>query len=180
MVSGNTYIFTSHLSFLLSFLLLHDINRTLSPQIASEATNQVEVVLCHKPRGCKGIWQKVEPKNALRVTKGKGKWLKLEIKAGFPFKASDIDIFLLDISTTEHPELIHCEDEGITIESTTESTGMECYMLEVELKLDRVCKRLQFWVTVRTTMGILKAKSVEFGAHNNGKVRYTSNSLSIY
>jgi hypothetical protein len=74
--------------------------------------------LYHKPRGCKGVWQKVAQSDALRVTKGKGKWLKLEIKSHYEIKANDVDVFLVDATNSSNNlPLVHTPDEGITIES---------------------------------------------------------------
>lgn len=127
--------------------------------------------MCHKPRGCKGIWQPVANKDALRVTKGKGKWLKLEIKSPFEFRAKDVDIYLVDTSGNASPPLVHSENEGFVIESSLESVHQGLYVVDVELKLDRVCKKLQFWVKLKTSAGIKEGASVEFAAHNNGKVK---------
>src|SRR5690606_7853621 len=126
-----------------------------------EASEQIQVSLCHKPRGCKGVWQKVEAKSALRVTKGKGKWLKLEVTSRLQFKAADVDVFLLDVSAGSPFKLLHTPDEGIVIESITDSGTAEKYSADIELKLDRVCKKLQFWVAVKGPFGILNGKSVD-------------------
>jgi hypothetical protein len=132
----------------------------------------MEVILSHKPRGCKGIWQKVVQGDALRVTKGKGKWLKLEIRSQHEIKASDTEIFLLDLSIpNSSPQLVHNEEEGITIEAKTDAHTLGTHIVEVELKLDRVCKKLQFWATTKSPSGIVKGKSIEFSAHNNGKAK---------
>ena len=47
--------------------------------------------LLHKPRGSKGLWQNVENGDKLRVTKGKGKRLKLQIQLPEGFKYDDSD-----------------------------------------------------------------------------------------
>jgi hypothetical protein len=141
----------------------------------------VEVLLYHKPRGCKGVWQKVSSGEPLRVTKGKGKWLKLEIKSHYEIKAAETDVFLIDVSShNPAQQFTHTEDEGITIESKTDSGSSGVYVVEVELKLDRVCKKLQLWATIKTSLGYLKGRSVEFAAHNNGKARFVYWHISCY
>lgn len=113
----------------------------------------------------------MESKDALRVTKGKGKWLKLEIQSHLQLKPSDMEVFLLDVSGGTPPKLEHTPDEGITIVGNTCSTSMGIYTVDVELKLDRVCKKLQFWVIAKTAYGTAIGKSIEFSAHNNGKAK---------
>lgn len=98
-------------SYVLFFIQFVDFNRC-------EQSNSIEVILYHKPRGCKGVWQKVGQSDALRVTKGKGKWLKLEIKSHYEIKANDVDVFLVDATNSSNNiQLVHTPDEGITIES---------------------------------------------------------------
>eukprot|EP01117_Protostelium_nocturnum_P006799 TRINITY_DN2442_c0_g2_i2.p1 TRINITY_DN2442_c0_g2~~TRINITY_DN2442_c0_g2_i2.p1 ORF type:complete len:854 (+),score=288.11 TRINITY_DN2442_c0_g2_i2:80-2641(+) len=152
-----------------------------SPEHDGSSAPEIECILYHKPRGCKGIWKQVEKHNAIRVTKGKGKWLKLDIRSPHPFHSNDVDVFLVDISGVQSQQeiinkrLVHNEEEGITIESTqegavTDNSGVN--LLEVELKLDRVCKRLQFWAVLKMKDGrVLIGRSAEFAAHNNGKTK---------
>ena len=40
----------------------------------------LQISLLHKPRGSQGVWCPVQPGEGIRVTKGKGKRLKLQIK----------------------------------------------------------------------------------------------------
>jgi len=249
----------------------------------------IELLLFHKPRGCKGVWLPVDDDSAIRVTKGKGKWMKLIVKSNTEiFFRDNVDVFLLDTSdlngqTTfgqDQRELLmaeklsHSQKEGITIVTITQTfpeklmgspksediekvpiesrnsfigktkticsdgyyrdtrkressnftikenrssdgnkngntplrqnlrseerrgeksfighdedwhcsnsiskvNGMEgentiLSQVEFELKLDRVCNQLRFFVLVSTERGIFLGKSVEFSAHNNGKVR---------
>jgi hypothetical protein len=133
----------------------------------------VEVILYHKPRGCKGVWQKVDEGDALRVTKGKGKWLKLDVKSQHEFSVDSMEVYLLDVSGGGSIQLVHDADEGFTIENISTSGTTNGTLVEVEMKLDRVCRQLQFYATIslRTTNGtvVYKGRSVEFSAHNNGK-----------
>lgn len=133
------------------------------------------MTILHKPRGFKGVWQKVAAYDALRVTKGKGKWLKLKIESRIPFDSKKVEIFLLDITHNFQsiPKLEHSRDEGVMIESISEIQlqGVN-YVSEIELKLDRICKKLQFWALIPSSQGaVFKVPSVIFEAHNNGKAR---------
>jgi hypothetical protein len=118
------------------------------------------------------VWQKINTGEAIRVTKGKGKWLKLEVKCCYDFTAGDLDVFLTEANDLREPDLVHGPEEGVIIESISDIVTKDNFKVaEVELKLDRVHRRLQFWAVVKTLHGIYKAKSPEFGAHNNGKIR---------
>lgn len=140
---------------------------------------EVDVLLFHKPRGCKGVWQRIEQSDALRVTKGKGKWLKLEVRSRYDFSVNDLEVYLVDAtSATEIAAgaLQHAGDEGFVIENTSTSTTTSGQVVEMEIKLDRVCKRLQFFATIVAdtldgTRSTFTGRSIEFSAHNNGKAR---------
>lgn len=61
--------------------------------------------ILHKPRGSKGQWQNVTYGEKLRVTKGKGKRLKLQIQLpeGFKYDDSDrnnIQLQLIELEST--------------------------------------------------------------------------------
>lgn len=65
------------------------------------------------------------------------------------------------------------EEDKVT-ENTimNESFSNGIYVIEVELKLDKVAKRIQYVAVAQTNVGVIIGKSVEFAAHNNGKARY--------
>lgn len=142
------------------------------PPLQTERTleSDFSVNLYHKPRGCKGIWQLIEYGNDIRVTKGKGKWLKLEISGKQEFKDQDLEVHLVD-PTKNQIEITNSESEGICIESCCSQykSQLERYEAAIELKLDRVSKNLQFWIILKMKKGNLTLKSVRFGSHNNGK-----------
>lgn len=170
-------------------------NAVRSRPVSHNGQPEFECILYHKPRGCKGIWKAVDKHAAIRVTKGekkmykesysrpkpgKGKWLKLDVRSHHPFKSSDVDVFLVDISGAHNSKqiiesrLAHNADEGFTIEDTQQRDPSQTggpHLLEIELKLDRVCKRLQFWAVFKMSDQVLIGRSVEFAAHNNGKTR---------
>lgn len=54
------------------------------------------LIMLHKPRGSKGVWQIVENKSKLRVTKGKGKRLKLQYQVQLS-EEQDVQVVLLDL-----------------------------------------------------------------------------------
>jgi len=123
------------------------------------------VTLLHKPRGSKGIWQPVERASKIRVTKGKGKRLKL--KLGITYGQDyDLQVFLIDIEK----DLI-CKD-GFSIESAKTVQDL----IEMDVKLFKVCKpRLQFSVQITNKEGkLIVGKSIEFATHNSGTVNIQS------
>eukprot|EP01117_Protostelium_nocturnum_P017416 TRINITY_DN7089_c0_g1_i1.p1 TRINITY_DN7089_c0_g1~~TRINITY_DN7089_c0_g1_i1.p1 ORF type:complete len:608 (-),score=224.49 TRINITY_DN7089_c0_g1_i1:39-1862(-) len=130
-------------------------------KVASLSEAKLEVILMHKPRGSQGIWQPVPPGAGLRVTKGKGKRLKIQIKSNIEFDKSRVDILMLDLMTTVQTT------EGFAVEQMFEIDSP--YMTELELKLSRYYKRCQFIVSVKTALGPIKSKTIEFCSHNNGK-----------
>lgn len=62
--------------------------------------SSLEVSLSHKPRGSKGVWQKVVQGDKLRVTKGKGKRLKLEARTAYEFDQASVQVQLIDLEHT--------------------------------------------------------------------------------
>ena len=105
---------------------------------------EIECSLLHKPRRSKGAWQPVEVQDALRVTKGKGKWLKLEIKCRYPFDLTSMTIRLLHQPVTkalngkdkakEHTDDDDEVGEGFSIEMSKIFRNHNAYFGEVEIK----------------------------------------------
>jgi len=160
------------------------VTKECARSVAVDRTSSIEVIVFHKPRGCKGVWQQVEQGDGLRVTKGKGKWLKLTIINRMQtISPSKVDIFLLSSQEASQKslKLCHSEDEGIQIESISESWNNEIevgHACDVELKLNRVFRSMRFYATVNTPNGVLIGRSVEFSAHNNGKASKKENEIS--
>eukprot|EP01119_Soliformovum_irregulare_P017090 TRINITY_DN502_c0_g1_i2.p1 TRINITY_DN502_c0_g1~~TRINITY_DN502_c0_g1_i2.p1 ORF type:complete len:563 (+),score=115.39 TRINITY_DN502_c0_g1_i2:109-1689(+) len=123
----------------------------------------LEATLFHKPRGSQGIWQPVGMGEGLRVTKGKGKRLKVQVRSSVPLDKSRIDIFGLDL-VASHPAP---NKDGFTIEGAFDVNDPN--VAEFEIKLVKYCKRLQFVASVATPMGPKMAKTIIFQSHNNGK-----------
>lgn len=105
----------------------------------------------------------------LRVTKGKGKRLKLQIRCDLSIVKSSIKVDLVDLVV---PELAV---NGFEIEHTLESEKMD--NIEMELKIAKCYKSCQFTVTCQTAEGPLTANTVEFSTHDNGK--HSKNEVAI-
>lgn len=122
----------------------------------------MDVVLVHKPRGSQGFWYPVQDGEGLRVTKGKGKKLRIQLKCSQvsiffffcvqftntyfssffqPFDKSRIGISAVDLV----PEIPVVDKNGFVVEEVI--PGDDPYAADVELKLNRYCKRIQFLVT---------------------------------
>jgi len=121
------------------------------------------ISLLHKPRGSQGVWQEVSNGEGLRVTKGKGKRLKLQIKANFDMDKNNVDISMVDLIMANPV----ASKDGFTMEGTFQSDDPR--VAEFEIKLIKYCKKLQFQVVIQTPLGPLQGRSIAFGSHNNGK-----------
>jgi len=122
--------------------------------------NLLEVILLHKPRGSQGIWRPVLRGSGLRVTKGKGKRLKLFIRCCESFEKKNVEVCMIDLISGFRT------DNGFSIVTSRE---LEARICEVEVKLSRYFKRTVFLVMVKTALGTFQAKTVDFSSHNNGK-----------
>lgn len=147
---------------------------TSQPNIPLQTAQSLEIILSHKPRGSKGIWQPVLAGDRLRVTKGKGKRLKLELTTlvQCEYDKNSLRLQLVDVepSNSGNTDSI----EGYSIESMKAFENS----MEMELKLYRVSKKMYFQLDIRTKNGIrLEGRSVEISTHNSGTVP-SSNSIS--
>ena len=147
-----------------------------SPPMLSE----VDCQLLHKPRRSKGVWQPVVMNDSLRVTKGKGKWLKLETRCRYPFDLSTIAVHVLPPKPVDD---LDPSSTGFTIElSKFQRLANSIYYGELEIKLTRVARKLQFQIDIVTpSKVIISALTVPFSAHNNGKAstRFQDYSLNF-
>jgi len=143
-----------------------------SPAHYSDASRMsaCEVTLYHKPRNGGGVWHPVSNGEGLRVTKGKGKRLKLRIKLHIDEVVSrdQIQIGISDL-TDETCAILR---EGFSIENYFETNDVTAH--EMEIKLVKYCKRLQFVVNIATSANVIQAYSIEFSSHNNGKAAKTN------
>ncbi len=103
-------------------------------------STQVEVNLYHKPRGKGGVWQRVEHGDRIRVTKGKGKALKIEVKTEYEWTEPSVSI--VDLSS-EPPLAI---TDGVSVQSIKSTS-------EFEINIARLCKKLQLLIRLRLTNG---------------------------
>lgn len=124
----------------------------------------LDIQLLHKPRGSQGVWYPVKLAEGLRVTKGKGKRLKLKLRSNEPFDKGHIEIGLVDM--TDQSSAVATKD-GFVVESVADIDD-PCAM-ELEVRLTKYCKRLQFLVITKTQTRIIQGQTVEFCSHNNGK-----------
>lgn len=145
----------------------------------------ISVVLLHKPRGSKGVWYPIAQGDHIRVTKGKGKRLKLEVKSSVDL-SQDVNVFLVLDGGAQ--VMGSGGDSGLIVESirnlppspsgtsTPSGTATPLSVTELSLKLSRLSRRLSILVRAKAREGnssyILEARSIEFSAHNNGKERY--------
>jgi hypothetical protein len=111
------------------------------PEAADAQNLPVEVNLYHKPRGNGGVWQLVEQGNRIRVTKGKGKTLKLEVKAP-AYQVVNASLSVVDLSSDNPVE----SPEGVTL-TTMKSPS------DFEINLAKICKRLQISVRLHLSNG---------------------------
>jgi len=140
---------------------------------SDNAVNFIKLIVLHKPRGSKGLWQRVETTDKLRVTKGKGKRLKLQflLPQGFqcdvPITEANLKIQL--VQPDQSPS--HASAPGSETEFVFECAKVFNQLIEVEIKLFKISKQLQFIVQVRSqTNETILGKSVEFATHNSGAV----------
>jgi hypothetical protein len=85
-------------------------------------TGIFDLAILHKPRGSKGLWQRVENNDKLRVTKGKGKRLKLQflLPPGFhcePFvHGNNLKVQLLEVDASQHQSTAEAKEPDFTFE----------------------------------------------------------------
>ncbi len=143
--------------------------------------HEMSVVLLHKPRGSKGVWYPIAQGDHIRVTKGKGKRLKLEVRTNVEL-SQDVNVFLVVDGGCLMPA---GADSGLlveTIRSVPASSQQQSQQsplsnsLELSLKLSRLSRRISILVRSTTKdvspLEMLEARTIEFSAHNNGKERY--------
>eukprot|EP01114_Cavostelium_apophysatum_P016754 TRINITY_DN4828_c0_g1_i1.p1 TRINITY_DN4828_c0_g1~~TRINITY_DN4828_c0_g1_i1.p1 ORF type:complete len:716 (-),score=198.63 TRINITY_DN4828_c0_g1_i1:139-2286(-) len=144
------------------------------PQLPLSATppgnvERTEVYLLHRPRNLGGTWLRVNQYDKLRVTKGKGKRLKLEIlldQSRLSTKssiASNLKITLIEMESNTRSD----NSSDFTIESSKILDSK----IEVDVKLLLVGRRLQFEISLPPSADpyeTFTARTVEFGAHNGG------------
>jgi hypothetical protein len=140
------------------------------------------VLLFHKTRGGKGAWLPISTMQLIRVTKGIGKRLRMEIRSVEPIsQPSDIELRLFDVMedcslaerdfSIETAELAHSPAD--VCPPPTVST------VTMELKVFHLCKNLQFHANAVSGGQLLKGTSVQFSTHDSGKQRKKSPTINI-
>lgn len=156
-----------------------------SSSVEDRGKGKVNVILLHKPRGSKGVWHPIAQGDHIRVTKGKGKRLKLEVRSNVELAQDVVVSLVLDGGAQV---LSSGSDSGLVVESirslppapatppaTPPSSSAGVYVTELSLKLSRLSRRLAIMVRTKirdNPSSMLEARSIEFSAHNNGKERY--------
>eukprot|EP01122_Echinamoeba_exundans_P009380 TRINITY_DN3307_c0_g1_i1.p1 TRINITY_DN3307_c0_g1~~TRINITY_DN3307_c0_g1_i1.p1 ORF type:complete len:1070 (+),score=268.21 TRINITY_DN3307_c0_g1_i1:142-3351(+) len=140
------------------------------------------VLLFHKTRGGKGAWLPISTMQLIRVTKGIGKRLRMEVRSAEHIsQPSDIELRLFDVMedcslaerdfSIETAELAHAPAE--VCPPPTVST------VTMELKVFHLCKNLQFHASAVSNGQQLKGTSVQFSTHDSGKQRKKSPTINI-
>jgi len=129
----------------------------------------IQVHILQKRRGSHGSWERVSQGEGLRVTKGVGKLLRLDIRTQEKVEkgSQNFNIELWDLSGTSPLQ----KKDWFSVEKIEQNDPTYSF---VEVRLNASCKKLQFRITVTTVDGPLQANSVEFGAHSHGKVGKTN------
>ncbi|ELR18051.1 uncharacterized protein ACA1_161760 [Acanthamoeba castellanii str. Neff] len=149
------------------------------------AEDTATVTLTHKPRGSHGAWSPLNDGQRIRVTKGRGKRLRIVVKCRQRFDWPDVRLRLLDL--TNGPAL-ECADFYVCNDRSTlqdEEDGGSTAV--IEFHVSRVRARMQFEVTLeRRPTGhscgsapggpcscgwTWEGRTVSFVTHNNGKDR---------
>eukprot|EP00005_Dracoamoeba_jomungandri_P002859 CAMPEP_0174252104 /NCGR_PEP_ID=MMETSP0439-20130205/1718_1 /TAXON_ID=0 /ORGANISM="Stereomyxa ramosa, Strain Chinc5" /LENGTH=1009 /DNA_ID=CAMNT_0015332601 /DNA_START=55 /DNA_END=3084 /DNA_ORIENTATION=- len=122
----------------------------------------LQLTLFHKPRGSGGAWLPINENDRIRVTKNKGKKLRVRVECNMEFSWPELRLALYDlISLSEVRDGFVVDDKKSTL------TGK---MAEVELNLFQLSKKLQFVVTLISKHGWTRqASTISFTTHNNGK-----------
>jgi len=102
---------------------------------------EMKLTLYHKPRGSGGIWKPVAEGDAIRVTKDKGKKLRLRIECNFDFDWNELDVSLVDLVSYSEVR------QGFTLDLS--KSTIKPTFAEIELNLIRICKKLQFAVLLK-------------------------------
>jgi len=103
----------------------------------------------------------------IRVTKGIGKRIKLELYCNEEFDWSGVKIELFDLAANAP-----CSDDEFTVDNHALKSGCAGYAAEVELKLYNLAKCIEFRVTITSIMRTVHTgHSISFSTHDSGKQR---------
>jgi len=133
-------------------------NSSVTPDMKETET----LLLFHKPRGSKGVWHQVKFRDKIRVTKGKGKRIRLQCSISQSIDLKHLSILLVDLDK-------NCFFRPFD-HFSIENSKLEHDILEVDLKLYTACKRLKFSIQTTYPQRKILGQSVEFGTHNSGGI----------
>jgi hypothetical protein len=140
--------------------------------IKTTAKYPMSVTVLHKPRGSKGIWEKVLNGDVLRVTREKGKRLKIQCQSDVEFNAATIQISIIDLMNAE----TFCD--GVAVERYHILEEGNKFTVELEVKLYVARRRLQLTVCAasKTGDGYVGGFSVPFKTTSSGGAMKASSS----
>eukprot|EP01120_Amphizonella_sp_Union-15-10_P004782 TRINITY_DN1549_c0_g2_i5.p1 TRINITY_DN1549_c0_g2~~TRINITY_DN1549_c0_g2_i5.p1 ORF type:complete len:381 (+),score=49.88 TRINITY_DN1549_c0_g2_i5:87-1229(+) len=141
----------------------HEHSKRLKLDPSFRSTTFVSVELFHKPRGSRGLWCIVQPNDRLRVTKEKGKRLKLHVDCPHKIDSNKVNVYLVDVADP------HTKKDGIKIESLNMSQN-QSNVLEIELKLFVSLKKFQLSDHLMSSDGVVSmiGNTVLFSTSSSG------------
>jgi len=132
--------------------------------------------LLHKPRGSKGLWQAVETGEKLRVAKGKGKKLRLQLNLPnwLPYEDLEQDKIQLQLVECERSTTSPMPEMQSNPYFVIENVTIQGNMLQIEVKLFKISRKLQFVLCLQGKSGqTMQSKTIEFVTHNSGTVPFS-------
>lgn len=145
-----------------------------------QKNGELKVKVFHKTRGGKGRWNTIGTMELIRVTKGIGKRLRLEITSDLLVKES-FDWDGLGIRLFEIHESSELDLKDFVMDTQELSEDDNKLILNVELKIHHLCKNLQFYISYKCPTGTLSltGQSSQFSTHDSGKRRKKLPSINI-
>lgn len=156
-------------------------NCSMTEFIPSE-TGGLSICLFHKTRGGKGAWLPISTMQLIRVTKGIGKRLRMEIKSTEMVpQPSDIKMHLFDVLEDHSLSERDFTVETSEISHAAPGTGPVATTVTLELKVFHLCKNLQFHANFLSPSSgnMLNGTSVQFSTHDSGKQRKKCPSIQV-
>jgi hypothetical protein len=148
----------------------YDSDASTPSDLSTSNGSNLRIKLLHKQRGGKGAWSEIQNDELIRVTKGIGKRIKLELNCNEEFDWSGVKIDLFDLAGN-----VSCSDDEFTLDNHLLKSDGAGYGAEVELKLYNLAKCIEFRVTVTSLTGAVYAgHSISFSTHDSGKQRKKS------
>jgi hypothetical protein len=145
----------------------YDSDASTPSDLSTSNGSNLRIKLLHKQRGGKGAWSEIQNDELIRVTKGIGKRIKLELNCNEEFDWSGVKIDLFDLAGN-----VSCSEDEFTLDNHLLKSDGAGYGAEVELKLYNLAKCIEFRVTVTSLTGAVYAgHSISFSTHDSGKQR---------